>query len=46
VLDGRLVRLLGLLRTGLLLLLLLRRLGCAEELGERALTHARALSRH
>jgi hypothetical protein len=27
-------------------LLALRRLGCLEELGERALTHARAFSRH
>ena len=45
VLDRRLVRLLG--RRRLLLLgLALRCLGCLEELGERALTHARALSRH
>jgi hypothetical protein len=48
VLDGRLVRLRRgrLLGGGFALLLPLRCLGGLEELGERALTHARALSRH
>jgi hypothetical protein len=44
VFDGRLVRFL--LRLLLLFGLALRCLGRLEELGERALTHARALSRH
>ena len=46
VLDRRLVRLFRLSGLLALLLLPLRRLGRLEELRERALTHARALSRH
>jgi hypothetical protein len=47
MLDRRLVRLFGGRRgTTFALLLPLCRFGCLEELGERALTHARALSRH
>jgi hypothetical protein len=46
VLDRRLVRLLRGRALALTFLLALRRLGCLEELRQRALTHARALSRH
>jgi hypothetical protein len=46
VLDRRLVRLVRGRADGLTFLLALRRFRCLEELGERTLTHARALSRH